>query len=88
MSFLAKDQLMPSTNVSVFWIEHVLRHKGAKHLQLASRNLPFYQNYLLDIWLFLLIVGIIVLILFFVFVRFLLGLCFRKSKLQIKVKKQ
>lgn len=76
MSRLVRDELIPGVDVSVYWIEHVLRYKGAKHLQSASRNLPFYVNYLLDIWLFLFIVGVVVLVITYRFIRLLLHSCF------------
>ncbi len=47
---------MPGKDVAVYWIEHVLRHGGAKHLQLASKNMPLYQRYMLDIALFLILI--------------------------------
>jgi glucuronosyltransferase len=45
------DELMPSRKVAAYWVEHVLRHGGPKHPQ--SKDMPFYQVYLLDFWLFL-----------------------------------
>ena len=45
LSQLMHDEIMPSRKV-------VLRHGGSKHPQ--SKGMPFYQLYLLDVWLFLL----------------------------------
>ena len=42
------DELLPGTDVAVYWVEYVLRHGGTKHLQLASKNLPFYKLYFVD----------------------------------------
>ncbi|KAF5926818.1 hypothetical protein HPG69_001449 [Diceros bicornis minor] len=39
---------------AVFWIEFVMRHKGAKHLRPASHNLTWYQYHSLDVIGFLL----------------------------------
>ena len=47
-----RDEMLPAKDVAVYWIEHVLRH-GTKHLQVTSRNLNYFQNYLIDVWLFL-----------------------------------
>lgn len=47
-----QHQLMPGREIGVYWVEHVLRH-GGKHLHSVSKNLPFYQHHLLDVWLFL-----------------------------------
>lgn len=53
LSQLMHDELMPSRKVAAYWVEHVLRHGGSKHPQ--SKGMPFYQLYLLDVWLFLLV---------------------------------
>ena len=82
-----KDELVPSVDVSVYWVEHVLRHKGAKHLQLASRNMPFYEKYLLDVVFFLLTLATVVAFVLFAIVRFVLfRICFGSKS--VKVKKQ
>ena len=52
-----RDELLPAKDIGAYWIEHVLRHKGTKHLQLAGKDIPFYQRYLLDVIVF--ITGII-----------------------------
>lgn len=56
---------MPGQELAAYWIEHVLRHNGTKHLQLASKNLPFYQRHLIDVISFL--VALVFLILLFIF---------------------
>ncbi|KAB0792798.1 hypothetical protein PPYR_14757 [Photinus pyralis] len=47
---LAKDQPMTGLERAVWWIEYVLRHRGAKHLRSPAANVPFYQYYLLDVF--------------------------------------
>ncbi|XP_059353346.1 UDP-glucosyltransferase 2-like [Daphnia carinata] len=51
LSRLMRDQLVPSREVAAYWVEHVLHQGGTKHLQ--SIDMPFYQLYLIDVWLFL-----------------------------------
>lgn len=34
---------------AVWWIEYVIRHKGAHHLKNPALSMPWYQYYLLDI---------------------------------------
>ncbi|KAK4872337.1 hypothetical protein RN001_014366 [Aquatica leii] len=46
---LAKDQPMTSMDRAVWWIEYVIRHKGAKHLRSRDLDIPWYQYYLLDV---------------------------------------
>lgn len=49
----------------MYWIEYVIRHKGAPHLLTAAINLTWYQYYLLDV--FAAIFGGIVLLLVIVY---------------------
>lgn len=44
-----RDQPQAPLERAMFWIEYVLRHGGAQHLDLASRHLPFYKVANLDI---------------------------------------
>ena len=47
--------MLPADQMAVYWIEHVLRHGNAEHLQLASGQMPFHQRYLLDVAAFLVV---------------------------------
>ncbi len=49
---MMRDEMLPGTEVAVYWVEYVIRHGGTKHLQLSSKNMPFYQKHLLDVALF------------------------------------
>ncbi|XP_031328821.1 UDP-glucuronosyltransferase 2B19-like [Photinus pyralis] len=42
---------VPATGLekAIWWIEYVIRHKGAAHLRSPAVDLPFYQYYLLDV---------------------------------------
>lgn len=54
---------MSQTEKAIYWIEHVIKHKGAKHLKSPSSKMPLFIYYLLDVFAFLLLayfVGIIV----------------------------
>ncbi|GAB0098882.1 UDP-glucuronosyltransferase [Sergentomyia squamirostris] len=50
VSLLFRDNLVTPLNTSIYWIEHVARTEGAKHLKSASRNLNWFQYYMLDIY--------------------------------------
>ncbi|XP_048220824.1 UDP-glucuronosyltransferase 2B17-like [Perognathus longimembris pacificus] len=54
LSTIHHDQLMKPLDRAVFWIEFVMRHKGAKHLRPLAHNLTWYQYHSLDIIGFLL----------------------------------
>ncbi|XP_055444697.1 UDP-glucuronosyltransferase 2B4-like isoform X4 [Bubalus kerabau] len=54
LSAIQHDQPMKPLDRAVFWIEFVMRHKGAKHLRPASHNLTWFQYHSLDVIGFLL----------------------------------
>ncbi|XP_063921312.1 UDP-glycosyltransferase UGT5-like [Zophobas morio] len=45
---------------AIYWIEYVIRHKGAPHLRVAALDLPWYQYYLLDVIGFLVLVSSVI----------------------------
>uniref|UniRef100_A0A8C5M0E6 UDP-glucuronosyltransferase n=1 Tax=Leptobrachium leishanense TaxID=445787 RepID=A0A8C5M0E6_9ANUR len=54
ISSIHHDQPIKPLDRAVFWIEFVMRHKGAKHLRPASHELTWYQYHCLDVIGFLL----------------------------------
>ncbi|XP_058402405.1 UDP-glucuronosyltransferase 2B31-like isoform X3 [Diceros bicornis minor] len=54
LSRIQHDQPMKPLDRAVFWIEFVMRHKGAKHLRPASHDLTWFQYNSLDVLGFLL----------------------------------
>nr|XP_044622641.1 UDP-glucuronosyltransferase 2B31-like isoform X2 [Equus asinus] len=54
LSRIQHDQPMKPLDRAVFWIEFVMRHKGAKHLRPASHDLTWFQYHSLDVIGFLL----------------------------------
>ncbi|XP_047655379.1 UDP-glucuronosyltransferase 2C1-like [Phacochoerus africanus] len=54
LSRIHHDQPIKPLDRAVFWIEFVMRHKGAKHLRPASHDLTWYQYHSLDVIGFLL----------------------------------
>ncbi|XP_067326230.1 UDP-glucuronosyltransferase 2A2-like isoform X3 [Anolis sagrei] len=53
LSQIHHDQPMKPLDRAVFWIEFVMRHKGAKHLRVAAHDLTWYQYHCLDVIAFL-----------------------------------
>ncbi|XP_074039733.1 UDP-glycosyltransferase UGT5 [Leptinotarsa decemlineata] len=81
-SALMHDRQVKPMDLAIYWIEYVIRNKGAPHLRVAALNLTWYQYLLLDIISVVLIIGIILM-----FVSYLLmkKLCLsRKSDMKIK----
>ncbi|XP_008054150.1 UDP-glucuronosyltransferase 2B4-like isoform X3 [Carlito syrichta] len=54
LSRIHHDQLVKPLDRAVFWIEFVMRHKGAKHLRAAVHDLTWFQYHSLDVIGFLL----------------------------------
>lgn len=53
ISAIHHDQPVKPLDRAIFWIEFVIRHKGAKHLQAAACQLTWYQYHSLDVIAFL-----------------------------------
>ncbi|XP_073493323.1 UDP-glucuronosyltransferase 2A2-like isoform X3 [Phyllobates terribilis] len=77
ISQIHHDQPLKPLDRAVFWIEFVMRHKGAKHLRPASHELTWYQYHLLDVIGFLLVCLFIML---YVTMK-IFSICFRKCHL-------
>lgn len=81
------DQPLKPLDFAVFWVEHVIRHRGAPHLRSAGLDLKWYQRDMIDIIIFLTLVTIILFIIFYIIIKKILGLCFRKKPVVKKSKK-
>lgn len=62
LSRLHRDQPMKPMDRAIFWIEFVMRNKGAAHLRTESYKMPWYSYHQVDVCTFLL--AIIFLLLF------------------------
>nr|QPA18389.1 UDP-gluconosyltransferase [Trialeurodes vaporariorum] len=47
------DRPMTPMDTATYWVEYVIRNKGAKHLRTSAVDLPFYQYLLLDVVIFI-----------------------------------
>ncbi|KAM8838773.1 UDP-glucuronosyltransferase 1A1-like [Synchiropus picturatus] len=74
LSALHNDRPVDPLELSAYWTEFVMRHKGAKHLRSALHDLNWIQYHSLDV---LLLLAVAVLLLLTVTVK-LLKLCLRK----------
>lgn len=75
LSDLFHDQIDKPLDRAVYWTEYVLRHKGARHLRSAARDLNNLQYHSIDVIAFLLAVLLLSLYLSFVVLRALLRKC-------------
>ncbi|XP_075222127.1 UDP-glycosyltransferase UGT5-like isoform X2 [Lycorma delicatula] len=74
LSSITKDKPMSPVDTAVWWVEYVLRHKGASHLRPAVLDLTWYQYFMIDILIFVLaILFIIVYLLNFIYKNIVKG---------------
>lgn len=77
LSRLHRDQPMAPMDQAVFWVEYVIRHKGAPHMRTEAYKMPWYSYYCIDVLLVLLTaVTVLFLSTFYIF-RFL---CCRRRR--------
>ncbi|XP_050523255.1 UDP-glycosyltransferase UGT5-like [Daktulosphaira vitifoliae] len=50
ISAIFKDEPLTQLEKAIFWIEYVIRHKGAAHLKTSANELYWFQYLLLDIF--------------------------------------
>lgn len=67
-----RDQLEHPLDRAIYWIEYVMRHKGAPHLRTATRDLNMFQRGLVDVMILMLGFCLLLSIGIFALVRFLL----------------
>ncbi|XP_061586612.1 UDP-glucuronosyltransferase 2B31-like [Cololabis saira] len=84
LSSLHRDQPMKPLDRAVFWIEFVMRHKGAAHLRTESYKMSTIQYYSIDVLAFLLTVILLTFTVVISAVKFL----WRKIIYGSKVKKE
>ncbi|XP_012864288.1 PREDICTED: UDP-glucuronosyltransferase 1-2-like isoform X1 [Dipodomys ordii] len=79
LSSLHKDRPIEPLDLAVFWVEYVMRHKGAPHLRPAAHDLTWYQYHSLDVIGFLLAIVLTVAFLIFKCCAFGCRKCFGKK---------
>ncbi|XP_074003244.1 UDP-glucuronosyltransferase 2A2-like isoform X1 [Numenius arquata] len=83
LSKIHHDQPVKPLDRAVFWIEFVMRHKGAKHLRPAAHHLTWYQYHCLDVLAFLFTCAAIAI---FILVKCCLFCCRRCGRIAKKKK--
>ena len=54
---LTQDKPIPARELFLYWVDYVIRHKGAKHLiSNVAHELTFFQYHSIDVITFLLVV--------------------------------
>lgn len=81
---LYNDNLVHPMEEAIFWIEYVMRSKGAKHLKSHAVNMSWFSYLLLDV----LALPIIFIIFTYALVKLVLRSIFKKENTKLKNKKR
>uniref|UniRef100_UPI003AAC8007 UDP-glucuronosyltransferase 2B20-like n=1 Tax=Centroberyx gerrardi TaxID=166262 RepID=UPI003AAC8007 len=79
LSRLHRDQPMKPLDQALFWIEFVMRHKGAAHLRTESYRMPWYSYHSVDVIVFLLATVLLLILLAFALIRFCFRMCCKQK---------
>lgn len=60
---------MKSPEKAVWYIEHVIRNKGAKHLNYPQKEIPFYQYHFYDILMLALSIFVVIFLLIYCIIK-------------------
>lgn len=77
LSELHRDQPVRPLDRAVFWVEYVMRHKGARHLRIRAYEMPWYAYYGVDVALLLAAIAAVPALIAVALVRFL---CCKKTR--------
>lgn len=80
-----RDRPNTPIETAVFWVEYVIRHKGAPELQSVAVQLAWYKYYLADV--IFVILGTVVLSIYFVYFVVSRLIAFALKRKQSKIKK-
>ncbi|XP_059205992.1 UDP-glucuronosyltransferase 2A2-like [Centropristis striata] len=79
LSRLHRDQPIKPLDNALFWIEFVMKHKGAAHLRTESYRMPWYSYHSVDVMLFLVGVVLIIVGIFVALIRCSCSMCLRRK---------
>ncbi|XP_061881158.1 UDP-glucuronosyltransferase 2B19-like [Entelurus aequoreus] len=82
LSALHRDQPIKPLDHAMFWIEFVMRHKGAAHLRTESYKMSTIQYYCIDVMAFLLALVLTVVVVCVSLLKFLWRRLLSRSKLK------
>lgn len=82
LSRLHRDKPMHPLDLAIFWIEFVIRHKGADHLKSESYTMSWFHYFSIDVALFLMGILGLVLITIAMFMRCIFRRMFKQKSKQ------
>lgn len=78
------EQPVKPIDSAIFWVNQVIKHKGADHLRSAAMDLEWYQIYSVDLIAIVVLVDLILLVVFYTICK---KLCCKKNNCDDKKKK-
>jgi glucuronosyltransferase len=78
------DRPMTPQESVVYWTEYVVKHKGAAHLRAEARNFNFIESNLIDVYSAFLAIGVLILYVDYLIIKFLVRKCCGKSSKKVK----
>lgn len=88
ISQVFRDQPMTPLETAKYWVEYVIRHKGAPHMHSAAQYLSFIEYHMLDVWLTLLAIVVIFGFILLKLIQWSLNKVFGDSKNNVENKKK
>ncbi|CAO1423867.1 unnamed protein product [Diamesa serratosioi] len=82
------DRPMSAKDTAIYWVEYVIKHKGAKHLRYAGADLNFLQYNSIDVIAFLIILIYVVCVLIAKFFKFLYRRLFKRKTINKSIAKK
>jgi len=73
VSDIFRDRPLEPRKSAVYWIEYVIRHRGAPHMRSAGLDLNWFQFYLLDVITFVAIIALAGVMALSLAIRLLMG---------------
>ncbi|XP_030763758.1 UDP-glucuronosyltransferase 1-7-like [Sitophilus oryzae] len=85
---LMKDQPQDGLEKAVWWIEYVIRHRGAKHLRSTAVDLPWWKYLMLDVFALILAIVLATVFIFYFILKFLFKFVSKLFKKKSTIKKK
>ncbi|CAL4064935.1 unnamed protein product [Meganyctiphanes norvegica] len=83
-SRVIRDQFLAPQDIVNYWVEYVIRHKGAQHLQSPVKHMPWYKLYNVDVWTSIILCFALVIYICMLLLKSLLRCIIRRTKLKKK----
>ncbi|CRK99007.1 CLUMA_CG011945, isoform A [Clunio marinus] len=80
LSVLYRDRPTSAREIASYWVEYVIRHRGAPHIRYPGTDLNFWQYNSIDVILFLLIIAYVLFKIFIVVMKMLMSKIFKQKK--------